>query len=198
MKGSYSRDNLNKEELELTWHSRLLQDYPEQNSEKRQSIIRWLVGRDLEQFDQLTSRQLAIATKVMEYRYRILHQRYLGVESDRAYGNLINRLGALMMLRRQIRVWATLSQERKKALANFIQAAIEEMLRGDRSLQQQIAWIAQGTPDRFLRNALLLSSIEEYCLRPIRNQPLLVDKLIGVLQSRYLKTFQSVVGHNGR
>lgn len=49
-------------------------------------------------------------------------------------------------------------------------------------MQQQIVWIAECTCEPKLRNALLLASVEEYCLRPIRNQPLLVYRLVSYLR----------------
>ena len=63
-----------------------------------------------------------------------------------------------------------------------LQEVIQEMLNSDRYLQQQVAWIAECTTDKRLRNALLLASTEEYCLRPIRNQPLLVYRFVNYLR----------------
>ncbi|WP_258001422.1 hypothetical protein [Fischerella thermalis] len=37
-----------------------------------------------------------------------------------------------------------------------------------------MAFISEFTTDPRLRNALLCASVEEYCLRPVRNQPLIV------------------------
>jgi hypothetical protein len=179
----YSQDSFSKEELESIWHSRLLKDYSEYNLEKRESIIRWLLGQDLEQLDQLTSRQLAIAAQLMNYRYQILQQRYLEVEPSQAYCNLIARLGSLVMLCRKIRAWVALGEQRKKIFIDLLQATVENILKRDRVLQKQMAWIAQLTGDRNLRDALLLSCLEEYFLRPICYQPLLVEQMISFLQS---------------
>jgi len=49
-------------------------------------------------------------------------------------------------------------------------------------MQQQTLWIAKCTQDSRLRNALLLTSTEEYCLRPIRNQPLLSYRFVNYLR----------------
>ncbi|MCU0538152.1 MAG: hypothetical protein MUD14_30065 [Hydrococcus sp. Prado102] len=198
MSSLYSLDNLNKEALESFWHSRLREDYPDHNLEKRQSIIRWLLGEELERCDRLTSRQLAIAEQIMDYRYRILQQRYLEVESDRAYYNLIARLGSLMMLCHQIRAWVASSQQRKKTLASLIQAAIEEMLKSDLYIKRQIDWIGKSTRDRNLRDALVLCSLEEYCMRPIRSQPAIADKIRYFLLSQYAYTTPIAIGQNGR
>jgi hypothetical protein len=63
-----------------------------------------------------------------------------------------------------------------------LQEVIQELLHSDRYIQQQIAWITKCTEDTRLRNSLLMSSIEEYCLRPIRNQPLLVYRFVNYLR----------------
>ena len=59
---------------------------------------------------------------------------------------------------------------------------IQELLQSDRYMQQQMAWIARCTNNARLRNALLLASTEEYCLRPIRNQPLLAYRFINYMR----------------
>jgi DNA-binding CsgD family transcriptional regulator len=56
------------------------------------------------------------------------------------------------------------------------------MLNSDRYLQQKMAQISRCTADSRLRNALLLASLEEYCVRPIRNQPLLVYRFVNYLR----------------
>ncbi len=170
------------DKLEGDWRERLLIDYPEQSPATRQSITRWLLGENLERFDILTPSQMVIAKQAMDYRYRILRQRYLGVEPQRAYRNLTIRLSSLVTLRNKIRTWVSLSRDRQRAVADVLQEVIQELLNSDRYIQKQIAWIAQCTEDTRLRDALLLTSIEEYCLRPIRNQPLLVYRFVNFLR----------------
>jgi DNA-directed RNA polymerase specialized sigma24 family protein len=170
------------DELAQDWQMRLLSDYPEQSSATRQSIVRWLLGENLERFDTLMPNQLDIAKQAMDYRYRILRQRYLGVEPERAYRNLTSRLAGLVTLRNKIRTWVSLSRDRQRAVVDVLQEVIQELLNSDRYIQSQIAWIAQCTEDMRLRDALLLTSVEEYCLRPIRNQPLLVYRFVNFLR----------------
>ncbi len=169
-------------QLEQTWRSRLQEDYPQQKPERLQSIVRWLIGEDLERFEGLTPSQARIVRQSMDYRYRILQQRYFSVAPTQAYRNLITRLGSLVMLRNKIRTWVALSRDRQRAVADVIQEVIQEMLNSDRYIQKQIAWIAQCTHEERLRDTLLLTSIEEYCLRPIRNQPLLVYRFVNFLR----------------
>jgi DNA-binding CsgD family transcriptional regulator len=170
------------DELEQDWQNRLSIDYPEQNPTTSKSIIRWLLGENLERFDTMMPNELAVASQAMDYRYRILRQRYLGVEPKRAYSNLTTRLAGLVTLRNKIRTWVSLSRDRQRAVVDVLQEVIQELLNSDRYIQKQIVWIAQCTDDMRLRDTLLLTSIEEYCLRPIRNQPLLVYRFVNFLR----------------
>src|SRR4028118_2270861 len=169
-------------ELTQKWRERIAIECPEHNQVTRENIIRWLIGEDLERFDQLTPPQLSIAEQARDYRYRILRQRYLGIGQERAYRNLMQRLGSLAVLRNKIRTWVALSRDRQRAVVDVLQEVIQELLNSDRYIQKQIAWIAQCTEDPRLRDALLLTSVEEYCLRPIRNQPLLVYRFVNFLR----------------
>jgi DNA-binding CsgD family transcriptional regulator len=168
--------------LEQDWRKRLSSDYPDQSPETRESIIRWLIGENIERFDTMMPNQLEIVSQAMDYRYRILRQRYLGVEPVRAYRNLTTRLASLVTLRNKIRTWVSLSRDRQRAVVDVLQEVIQELLNSDRYIQKQIAWIGQCTDDSRLREALLLTTIEEYCLRPIRNQPLLVYRFVNFLR----------------
>jgi hypothetical protein len=170
------------QELEQLWLDRLLKEEPKQTPQERESIIGWLLGEDREKFEELTSAQLALARQGMDYRYRILRQRYWQVHPTKAYRNLISRLGSIVMLRNKIRTWVALSRDRQQAVTEVLQEVIQEMLNSDRYIQGQIAAIAKCTKLESLRNSLLLASIEEYCLRPIRNQPLLVYRFVNYLR----------------
>lgn len=169
-------------ELEEFWNSRLRQDYPQRDPAQLESIVRWLLGEDVSRFESLSPQQLRVAKQGMDYRYRILQQRYLFSSPSQGYRNLITRLGSLVMLRNKIRTWVALSRDRQRAVADVIQEVIQEMLNSDRYIQGQIQWITKCTQEKRLRNALLLTSIEEYCLRPIRNQPLLVYRFVNFLR----------------
>ncbi len=170
------------DQLEQEWRSRLARDYPDYSPATRQSIVRWLLGDNLDRFESLIPEQLTIVKQAMDYRYRILRQRYLGVAPERAYCNLTSRLAGLVTLRNKIRTWVSLSRDRQRAVVDVLQEVIQELLNSDRYIQKQIAWIAQCTEDVHLRDALLLTTVEEYCLRPIRNQPLLVYRFVNFLR----------------
>ena len=169
-------------ELETFWEKRLQEDCPDRPHPTRQSIALWLLGEDRERLAQMDDRQKSITRQALEYRYRILHQRYLGANPSLAYRNLISRLGALAVLRNKIRTWVSLSRDRQRAVADVLQEVIQEMIESDRYIQATIARIARCSENPSLRNALLLASIEEYCLRPIRNQPLLAYRFTNYLR----------------
>lgn len=170
------------ERLAQDWTSRLEKECPEESPSTRQSVVRWLLGDKPDRFDTLNPTQLAIATGAIDFLYRILLSRYLGVPPEKAYRNLIGRLGGLVVLRQKILAWVSLSRDRQRTAVEVLQEVIQEMLNSDRYLQQQVAWIAECTSDRRLRNSLLLACVEEYCLRPIRNQPLLVYRFVNYLR----------------
>lgn len=170
------------QDLEQKWRSQLEVECAQQNTATRESIIRWLLGNDLERFEMLEADRLAIAKQAMEYRYRILKERYIGIGPERAYHNLLKRLGSLMVLRSKILTGVALSRDRHRAVADVLQEVLQELLQSDRYMQQQISWIAQCTSDRRLQNTLLFASAEEYCLRPVRNQPLLAYRFVNYLR----------------
>ncbi len=168
--------------LAQDWRVRLACDCPQQSEKTRESIIRWLIGDDLEKFTRLNSCELALAQQAMAYRYRILRQRYLGIVPSQAYRHLTTRLGSLVLLRNKINSFVTLGHDRQQAFLDVLQEVIQELLQRDRYMQQQIAWIAECTNDAKLGTALLLAATEEYCLRPIRNQPLLAYRFFNYLR----------------
>ncbi|MCV3216888.1 HetZ-related protein 2 [Plectonema radiosum NIES-515] len=170
------------EKMTLYWQQRLAAECPEQSEANRESIIFWLLGSDLQRFDLLNPKELDIRKQAMEYRYRILCQRYLGMARERAYRNLITRLGSLVTLRNKIQVWISLSRDRKRTVVDVLQEVLQELLQSDNYMQQQMACIAKLTKDSRLHNSLLFASMEEYCLRPVRNQPLLVYRFVNYLR----------------
>ncbi|MBW4465866.1 MAG: HetZ-related protein 2 [Pegethrix bostrychoides GSE-TBD4-15B] len=169
------------EELRQNWRSKL-QAETKLSSTDQESVIGWLLGENLERYADLPPAQLTIAQQAMDYRFRILQQRYLGVHPDRAYGQLIQRLSSLFLIRSRIRTWVALSRDRRRSVMDVLQEVIQELIQSDNYIRQQISWIGRCTPNPRLRNALMLASIEEYCLRPIRNQPLLVYRFVNYLR----------------
>lgn len=165
-----------EEDLSQDWRSHLKSDCAEQSAATRESIIRWLLGDDVEKFKIFNSVQLKIAQEAIFYRYRILRHRYLELGPEQGYRKLMQRLGSLVLLRNKIRTTS--------AVVDVLQEVIHELLQSDRYMQRQIDWIAECTAETRLRSALLFTSTEEYCLRPIRNQPLLVYRFVNYLRRR--------------
>lgn len=170
------------EALTQDWQSRLQTDCPDHSLAVHESIVQWLLGEDLNRFSELSPAQLAIAKQAMDYRYRILRQRYLGARPDEAHRNLLQRLSSLFLIRSKIRTWVALSRDRHRSVMDVLQEVVQELIQSDSYIRQQMQWIGQCTPNPRLRNALILASIEEYCLRPIRNQPLLVYRFVNYLR----------------
>lgn len=170
------------EELRQTWRSRLQANHAKLSSTDQESIVAWLLGEDVQRFDGIDTTQLVIAKQAMDYRYRILQQRYLGVSPERAYRQLLQRLSSLFLIRNKIKAWVALSRDRQRTVMDVLQEVIQELMQSDNYMRQQMAWIAQCTSSPRLRNSLFLASIEEYCLRPIRNQPLLVYRFVNYLR----------------
>jgi hypothetical protein len=170
------------DKIATQWETRIAAECDGQNSTTQASILNWLLGENRERLETLDPEHLKIVDRAMDYRLRILLQRYLGLPPERAYKNLMQRLGGLAVLRDKIRAWLTLSNDRQRQVVDVLQEVIQELLQGDKYIQQQIAWIGQCTKNPRLRDTLLFASIEEYCLRPIRNQPLLAHRFINYLR----------------
>ncbi|MBE9205467.1 HetZ-related protein 2 [Nostoc sp. LEGE 06077] len=170
------------EKLAQYWHKRLAVEIPEQSVSVRESIVLWLLGKDVNRFELLDPKELEIAKQAMEYRWKILRQRYLGIGRERAYRNLLTRLGSLVSLRHKIQTWVALSRDRQRSVMDVLQEVIQELLQSDTYMQQQMACIVEFTNDRRLQDTLLFASVEEYALRPVRNQPLLVYRFVNYLR----------------
>ncbi|MBW4663457.1 MAG: HetZ-related protein 2 [Chroococcus sp. CMT-3BRIN-NPC107] len=170
------------QEIEQQWRSKLEVECAQQSTATKESIVKWLIGSDLERFESLDTHQLEIAISAIAYRYRILKDRYIGIAPERAYTNLIKRLGSVVLLRSKISTGVALSRDRHRAVAEVLQEVLQELLQSDRYMQQQMTWIAECTKERRLQNALLFAAAEEYCLRPVRNQPLLAYRFVNYLR----------------
>jgi hypothetical protein len=162
----------NLEQLQENWDKGIKKDFPQQSPEKRQEILQWLLNivsnQELES-DAINQR--------LEYRYQILQQRYLTVDSRQGYRLLIIRLSSLMMRLPVAHTWMKHSGIYYKDMIRLLQKVIQEILEHDPHWQQQVKQIARCTSDNDLRNALVLASLEEYCLYPLDNQPLLLHWL---------------------
>ena len=137
---------------------------------------------DLARFDLLNPKELEIAKQAMEYRWRILHKRYLGMSREKAYRQLISRLSSVVAVRNKIQTWISLSRDRQRSVIDVLQEVLKELMQSDSYIQQQMTHITALTTDKRLRDTLLFASIEEYCLRPVRNQPILMYRFVNYLR----------------
>jgi hypothetical protein len=172
------------------WQLRIAHECSGQSAATQASVVRWLLGKDLDRFvglvapveNRFTPAQLAIVTQGLEYLYRVLHQRYLGVSPTKAYKNLMQRLGGVAIVRQKVQGWIAGSRDRQRTVVDVLQEVVQEITHRDKYIQQQIAWIGECTNNPHLRSTLLLATIEEYCLRPIRNRPLIAYRFVNYLQ----------------
>ncbi|RZM75039.1 HetZ-related protein 2 [Leptolyngbya iicbica] len=170
------------DDITQQWSTRLATELADESDNSRHSILEWLLGSDPERFNEADPAKLQILVQALEYRYQILRQRYWQVGPDRAYKNLIKRLSSLFLVRSKVRTWIALSRDRRRTVTDVLQEVIQEMLQSDRYLKSQVQWIGQCSSRPQIRNLLMLATVEEYCLRPIRNQPLLVYRFVNYLR----------------
>lgn len=170
-------DNITK-----VWSDRLAEELAEESENTRASVLTWLLGPNPERFNDASEASQRVLVQALDYRYQILRQRYWGVSPDRAYRHLIKRLSGLFLVRSKVRTWIALSRDRRRTVTDVLQEVIQEMLQGDRYLKEQVGWIGECSPRSQVRNLLMLATLEEYCLRPIRNQPLLVYRFVNYLR----------------
>jgi len=170
------------DDITQAWSTRLAKDLADESENSRQSILTWLLGPNPERFEAADPAKQKVLAQALEYRYQILRQRYWQVSPDRAYKHLIKRLSSLFLVRSKVRTWIALSRDRRRTVTDVLQEVIQEMLRSDRYLKEQVQWISECSQRSQVRNLLMLATVEEYCLRPIRNQPLLVYRFVNYLR----------------
>ena len=62
------------EDMLAYWRERLLLDLPDQSDATREAIVQWLVG-EAERFEPMALKDIRLAKKAMDYRYRIFMYR---------------------------------------------------------------------------------------------------------------------------
>ena len=168
-------------DLTQFWLVQIASALPQQPPEIHRAIAQWLIG-PTERFEAMSAPEIGLAKNAMDYRYRIFISRYWNLPPERAYQSMLGKLGSSFVVRSKIRTWIALSRDRKRAVNDVLQEIIQEMLQSDRYMREQTQWIKQCTDRLNLRNSLTLATIEEYCMRPIRNQPLLVYRFVNYLK----------------
>lgn len=155
------------------WQTRLEETCAHQTIAVRSSILQWLLGPNPERINAMDTQALYLFQIHLNYRYRILRERHLSLAPSLAYQRLMRRLISATLIRQKLRTWIEQSRDRQRSLMIVLQEVVQGMLGCDTYLQEQCAWVQQCTPSPRLRHLLLFASLEEYALRPIRNQPLI-------------------------
>ncbi len=176
----------NNQLLQSGWRQRLLQELPQYNRKQRHSIVRWLLDNNhgLQRNRQLTGEELTPINSRLEYRYRLLKERYLEMNYTEGYRSLISRLSAVTAQYCSVLLIKN-GQESQKVIINLIQQVVQELVKNDPYLQRRFERIAQETSDINLRESLSLATVEEYCLHPIKNKPLFLNCLCQKLYQKY-------------
>jgi hypothetical protein len=133
------------------WQERLAGDFPTASPATRESLVDWLLKGDFP--------PSAIAD-----RYQICRC-YWGLAPEEMYCQFVRRLLKILIKQQQVRISLANHPNSKQAAIDLVEATVEKLLAGDRFMQQQIYSIARCTQDASLRRALLLATVEEYCLR---------------------------------
>lgn len=170
------------QELSQTWQKRIAEECPNQSETNQASILCWLLAEYPATWETLAFNQQKVIQQGMDFTLRILCQRYLGRSPEQAYRNLLQRLSSLVLLRQKVQSWIATSRDRQRTVIDVLQEVLQEMLNSDRYLRKRMAQIAECTNDQRLRQSLTLASVEEYCVRPIRSQPLLVYRFVNYLR----------------
>jgi DNA-binding CsgD family transcriptional regulator len=109
-------------------------------------------------------------------------ERYWQVSPEQGYQRLVKRLSGVFLIRQKVNTWVTLSRDRSRTVVEVVQEVVQEMIQSDRYLAQELKSIEACTDNLRLRSLLLLASLEEYCLRTVRNQPLILYRFLNHLE----------------
>ncbi len=157
-------------------------------------VVDWLLGEDAAQKEALPAEQWLLFEKGITYRYRVL-SKYLAMKPSQRFGRLLRRLSHVVTLRQQIQTWISLSRDRRRTVYDVLEEVLQEMLQRDRYLRQELAWLRTCRPPRSLQEAFLCTVLEEYCLRPIQNQPLISYRFVNLMR-RYQRSGMTNVPAN--
>ena len=143
-------------------------------------IVDWLLGAEPTEKEALPAEKWILFEKGIAYRFRVL-TKYLGIKPSQRFGQLLRRL------RQQIQTWISLSRDRRRTVYDVLEEVIQEMLQRDRYLREELEWLRTCRPPRILQEAFLCTILEEYCLRPIHNQPLISYRFVNLMR-RYQRS----------
>jgi hypothetical protein len=161
-------ENINNQ-IYQEWQYRLQLECSHLSECQRSSIWQWLAGVNPNEWENWSRSQIQRLRGAMDCRFHILTTRYLQVSPDRAYKNFMAQLGNFLSTHFGI----TTSRYCQRTIVAVIEKIVGDMLQHDAYLQSQVEWIGKCANNRRLRESLVLSTIEDYCLHQIGYQHLL-------------------------
>jgi DNA-binding CsgD family transcriptional regulator/DNA-directed RNA polymerase specialized sigma24 family protein len=173
------------EQVTQAWQARLEATCSDQSLEVRSSILKWLLGANPERINAINDHDLYLLQQHLNYRYTILRDRYLNLAPPLAYQRLMRRLISATLIHQTFRTWVEQNRDRQRSLMEMLEEVVQEMLEHDTYLQNQCIWTQHCTNSDPLRHLFLFASLEEYALRPIRNQPLISLRMLTHLVRLY-------------
>ncbi len=182
----------NRENLALAWRERLQQESPSFTETEIETLIKWLLGKNPSIFDNLSPSQLEQFKKGCDYRYNKFKRAYWGLAYPQAYNRLIDNLSRIPLVNNTIRNWMSSDKEARKVLREIIEEVVQEILCSSQYINRQMEWIGTITTNSNLRNALLFTDLEEYCLRPINNQNILIGRIINYFKKEIKKGVKNI------
>ncbi|MEA5508136.1 hypothetical protein VB715_00010 [Crocosphaera sp. UHCC 0190] len=160
------------QQLQSFWRKRLVKELPQYNRNQRHGIVSWLLNYNLSftTTQELSVDELTTLNQKIEYRYSLLRRRYLTVNYTEGYRTLISRLSSVTAKYCSV-LRMKCCQKSQREIVNLIQQVIQTLMNHDPYLKAQFEQISQEISDRQLREALVLATVEEYCLHPVKNKP---------------------------
>ncbi|MGK7942363.1 MAG: hypothetical protein AB4062_19830 [Crocosphaera sp.] len=168
----------NREKLTLFWLKKLHQDLPQYTLDEHKVIINWLLeNNNFLDIDKPVKIEKLLDYKTrLDYRFNLLKERYLGLNYVESYGNLISRLQSVAI---QFSSFLSIQycQKFHQSMLTVVEKLLEEMITYDIYLNKRFKKIIAGTSHQHLREALILATIEEYCLHSVNNKPFFLYSL---------------------
>ncbi|MDJ0507877.1 MAG: hypothetical protein QNJ64_01275 [Crocosphaera sp.] len=167
-----------KEKLQSFWLKQLQQDLPQYTLADQRSIINWLLENNhfLDIYQPVRVDKIMDYQTRLDYRYSLLKERYLGFNYIDSYDSLINRL-QIVAIKFSSFLSIQYCHKFHKSMFRVVKKLLEEMITYDIYLNKRFKTITLENSEQHLREALTLTTIEEYCLHSVNNKPFFLYSL---------------------
>ncbi|MBR8829639.1 MAG: hypothetical protein N5P05_001411 [Chroococcopsis gigantea SAG 12.99] len=182
----------NSEKLARYWRDRLQEETPSLTESEIDTLVKWLLGKKPTVFDDLNLNQLETIKKGLDYRYKKLKEGYWKVSYHQAYRHLIGRLYRVSLVKNTIRSWIKTHKDAQKLIVEALEEIIQDLISTNVYIQEQMEWISTITESQNFRNILILASLEEYCLRQVNNQNILIGRIINYFKKLSKKGIKNI------